>query len=82
MVKTLSFYWSGLGLIPGLGTKIPHAIWWGKKKKKSIKKKKLQKELNTIFFDNLLGPSLPDSKPPSSLKFTSLVPTIPHHACW
>lgn len=33
--------------------------------------------MNTIFFDHL-----PDSKSFSSFKLTSLVPTIPHHACW
>ena len=28
-----------MGLIPGQGTKIPHAIFWGKKKKKNKQKK-------------------------------------------
>ena len=27
VVKTLCFQWGGMGLIPGQGTKIPHATW-------------------------------------------------------
>ena len=33
VVKTLSFEGKGEGLIPGWGTKIPHALWCGQKKK-------------------------------------------------
>ena len=34
VVKTLSFQCRGIGLIPGPGTKIPHAVQDSKKKKK------------------------------------------------
>ena len=35
VVKTPSFEGKGEGLIPGCGTKIPHALWGGQKKKKN-----------------------------------------------
>ena len=37
VVKTLRFHCRGTGLIPGQGTKIPHATWCGPKKKKKLK---------------------------------------------
>ena len=43
MVKQLRFHASnaeGMGLIPGWGTKIPHAEWWGQKKKKKTEREK------------------------------------------
>ena len=33
VVKTLPSNAEGTGLIPGQGTKIPQAVWYGKKKK-------------------------------------------------
>ena len=35
VVKSLSCSAGGVGSIPGLETKIPHAIWFGQKKKNS-----------------------------------------------
>ena len=34
MVKTLSFHYRGMGVIPGWGTKIPHAVQCGREKKR------------------------------------------------
>ena len=46
VVKQLRFHASnaeGMGLIPGWGTKIPHAEWWGQKKKKEREREKENK---------------------------------------
>ena len=40
VVRALYFTAGGMGLIPGWGTKIPHAAEHGQKKKKKIEKKK------------------------------------------
>ena len=45
VVKTLSFQCRGTDLIPGPGTKIPHAVQHSQKKKTTLKK----------FTSNLLG---------------------------
>ena len=47
MVKQLRFHASnaeGMGLIPGWGTKIPHAEWWGQKKKKDRERERERKQ--------------------------------------
>ena len=79
VVKTPSFHWRGMGLIPGLGTKIPHATWCGKKKKKKVLKKSKN---NLTPFSLIISWVPPDSKSSSSFKFSWLGSTIPHHACW
>ena len=40
----------GLGLIPGRGTKIPQATWWGQKKRERKKKKQLRLAWMVRFF--------------------------------
>ena len=45
-LELLTFTAEGLGSIPGQGTKIPQATWFGKKKKK---KKKKERKLMVLF---------------------------------
>ena len=39
VVRTRRFHCSGLGSIPGQGTKIPQAMWLGQKSKQTIRQK-------------------------------------------
>ena len=51
VVKTLCFHCRGLGLIPGQGTKIPHATWHNPKEEK---KKKTKTTVEAVI-PNFLG---------------------------
>ena len=48
-----------MGLIPGQGTKIPHATWWGQKIKQIKKKKKDLKKKEKWYYNYIPLDSIP-----------------------
>ena len=61
MVKTSPSSARGVNLIPGLGAKIPYALWPKKKKTQNIKQKQYCNRFNKDFKNGRMMPLSPDN---------------------